>query len=441
MVTAAGAPVKTKAAGFNCPSCGASVTLSTAGWGVTIACATCGAVLDAQDPNLRILQRQQERIVVPPRIAMGTRGNWKGLPWDVVGCQQVTIRVDDTDYWWMEYVCFNPYHGFMYLTEYQGHWNVVEKLKRRPEADAGTKDAIQFNGLSFRHFQSAYAKTTFAIGEFPWEVNIGDTVRSHDYVSPPFLLSAESTEHETTWSLGTYTDPQAIGRAFNIGGNLRTPSGVFANQPNPHIASSGAIKRIFGFLFVALVVMFLANVVMARKETVYTGNFQYDKHQGDTTAFVTDPFELKGRASNVDVRIETDVDQDWMYLNLAFIEETTGQAIDVGRQVSYYSGRDSDGSWTEGSRNDHFRLGAVPSGKYILRVAPEGGDNPLRNVTYKLVVKRDVPQYLFYILAFFALLVPALLSYAPKASFEQRRWAESDHAPDTSVVDDIVDDE
>lgn len=432
----AGTPIKTKAAGFNCPSCGASLTLSTAGWSVAIACATCGAVLDAQDPNLRILQRQEQGIVIQPRIAMGTRGNWKGLPWDVVGCQQVTITVEGTDYSWMEYVCFNPFHGFMYLTEYQGHWNVVEKLKRRPEQDAGTKDAIPFNGLAFKHFQSAFARCTFALGEFPWEVNVGDMVRSHDYVSPPYLLSAEATENETTWSLGTYTDAKAIGRAFNVGGNLRSPVGVFANQPNPHIASSAAVKRTFGFLFLALVVMFLANFAMARKETVFTGQFQFDKRKGDSTSFVTDPFELKGRDSNVDVRIETDLDQDWMYLNLAFIDEGTGQALDVGRQVSYYSGRDSDGSWTEGSRNDHFRLGSVPSGKYILRVAPEGGENLLRNVNYKLIVKRDVPQYLFYLLAFLALLIPAIFSYAPMASFEQRRWAESDHAPVSSSSDD-----
>lgn len=441
MVTTAGTPVKTKAAGFNCPSCGASLTLATAGWSVSIACATCGAVLDAQDPNLRILQRQADRITVQPHIAMGTRGNWKGLPWDVVGCQQVTITVEGTDYSWMEYVCFNPFHGFMYLTEYQGHWNVVEKLKRRPEPDAGTKDPIAFNGLTFKHFQSASAVTTFALGEFPWEVNVGDTVRSHDYVSPPYLLSAESTEGETTWSLGTYTDPKAIGRAFNVGGNLRSPVGVFANQPNPYIASSRAVKRTFGFLFLALVLMFVTNVAMARKDSVFARQFQFDRSQGDSTAFVTDPFELKGRDSNVDVRIETDLDNDWMYLNLALIEETSGQALDVGRQVSYYYGQDSDGSWTEGSRNDEFRLGSVPSGSYILRVSPEGGEEMKKLVHYRLIIKRDVPQYLFYGLAFLALLIPALLSYAPKASFERQRWAESDHAPVVSSSDDDDDDE
>ncbi|MEO7999439.1 MAG: DUF4178 domain-containing protein [Gemmatimonadaceae bacterium] len=440
MVSTAGAPVNTKAAGLNCPSCGASLTLSTAGWSVTVVCATCGAVLDAQDPNLRILQRQEQRITVQPHIAMGTRGTWKGVAWDVVGFQQVGVTVEGTLYSWLEYVLFNPYQGFLYLTEYQGHWNVVEKLHRRPDEDAGTRDAIQFNGLKFKHFQSADATTLFALGEFPWEVTVGDTVRSHDYVSPPYMLSAESTENETTWSLGTYTDGKAIARAFAVGGSFRSPTGVFANQPNDQTASAGSVRRVFKFFVLALVAMLVINVAMARKDDVFSGAYKFDRTQGDTTAFVTDPFELKGRASSVDFNIETDLENDWMYLNLALIDETSGQAYDVGRQVSYYHGSDGDGSWSEGGRKDHFRLGAIPSGKYILRVAPEGDETSRGVVNYKLSVKRDVPSYLFYIVAFVALLIPAALASAPAMSFEQRRWAESDHAPASSSSSDDDDD-
>ena len=70
------------------------------------------------------------------------------------------------------------------------------------------------------------------MGEFPWEVNVGDKVDSFDFVSPPYLLSAEGTKMETTWSLGTYTDGEALNRAFPMGKNFRKPTGVFANQPN-----------------------------------------------------------------------------------------------------------------------------------------------------------------------------------------------------------------
>ena len=433
MVTPTDTAVKTRAVGLNCPSCGASIALSTAGWSVTIVCPTCGAVLDAQDPNLRILQQHERQITVQPHIPMGTRGQWKGVAWDVVGFQQVTITVEGTPYSWLEYVCFNPYHGFMYLSEYEGHWNVIQKLHTRPDAAAGDTHAINFDGQSYKHFQSASATTTFALGEFPWEVNVGDTVESHDYVSPPYMLSAECSAQETTWSLGTYTEPEAIARAFAIKTTLRKPVGVFANQPNPNKGASSKVGKIFRVYALVLIVMLIANIVMSRRESVFNGSYHFDRSAGDTAAFVTDPFELKGRTSNVDITIDTNLENNWIFLGLALIDETSGQALDVGREVSYYHGSDSDGSWSEGSTSDHFKMGSVPAGKYVLRVGPEQEDEStspsLAPVAYSIHVKRDVPSYLFYIVAFVALLIPAALAGAPGIAFEQRRWAESDHAP------------
>ena len=185
--------VKTQAVGFNCPSCGASISMSTMGWSVNIVCGTCGAILDAQDPNLRVLQQHERRITVTPRIELGTRGNWKGVKWEAVGFQEVTITVDGDDYSWREYVCFNPYHGFIYLSEYDGHWNVIEKMQKRPDVDPERTFNFEFEGKQWKHFQTSRARTTFALGEFPWEVNVGDEVQSMDFISPPFIMSAEGT--------------------------------------------------------------------------------------------------------------------------------------------------------------------------------------------------------------------------------------------------------
>ena len=207
-------------------------------------------MLDATDPNLRVLQRHQEAIDVAPRIPLGTRGTWHGAPWEVIGFQVVTITVDDTDYSWTEYVLFNPYRGFLYLSEYQGHWNVIEKLRRRPseERTAGRPIAVQ-DGRYFRHFQTATARTTMALGEFPWELRVGDAVIARDFIAPPYILSAEASDGETTWSLGTYTPAEVIAKAFGQSRGFSDPIGVFANQPNPHDATAIGVFRRFG-LFV-----------------------------------------------------------------------------------------------------------------------------------------------------------------------------------------------
>lgn len=430
-----------RAAGLNCPSCGSGLPASSMGWAVSIACPSCGSILDALDPNLAVLQEHQLRMRVEPKIPLGTRGTWHGTQWEAIGTQEVTITVEGTDYSWMEYVLFNPYRGFLYLSEYMGHWNVIEKLHVRPMVgNEGGRPMAMLEGRTFKHFQTASARTTFAAGEFPWEVRLGDTILARDYVAPPFILSAEAGDGETTWSLGTYTPPEAIAKAFGITERFRSPAGVFANQPNPHTARSAGIMRMCGFLILALALMLVGNIAMSGSRQVFESSFQYRRADPDSVvALVTDPFTLSGRTSNVEIALDTDVSNDWVFYTLSLVNENSGDTFDASKQVSYYTGMDSDGRWTEGSKRGTLRIAAVPAGSYFLRIAAEGGEPRPAVVNYQVRIKRDVPSYLFYLFAFLALVVPALLMLIPAANFEQQRWAESDHAPVAS--DDEDDDE
>lgn len=410
---------------FSCPNCGASITMQAQGWSVTVACGTCGSVLDALHPTLRVLQRHAERLTFTPKIPLGTRGTINGRAYVVIGCQRVTITVEGVDYSWTEYVCFNPYHGFVYLSEYQGHWNVIEKLRTRPEERAGT--TVLHEGRTFRHFQSANARTTFALGEFPWELRVGDEVRARDFVSPPFLLSAEGTALETTWSLGRYTPPAEMARMFGLKTLDARPTGVFANQPNPHLRSARRVRRVWGWLTIGWAAMLVAALLLTAKQEVLVERGEFSRANGEANAVVLGPFELTGRSSNVRVDVRSDVSNDWVWFGLALIDDETGQARDFSAQTSYYFGRDSDGNWSEGSQKDDVTVAEVPSGRYLLRVAPEGDPVGARLVNYEVRVVRDVPSLLLFGLAFGALLLPMVFAWWPTIGFESRRWNESDH--------------
>ena len=73
-------------------------------------------------------------------------------------------------------------------------------------------------GARYLHFQTGEARTAFVLGEFPWRVSVGDRVTYRDYIAPPRMLSSETTENETTWSLGEYTTGQEIWKAFGLAG-------------------------------------------------------------------------------------------------------------------------------------------------------------------------------------------------------------------------------
>ena len=162
-------------------------------------------------------------------------------------------------------------------------------------------------------------------------------------------------------------------------------------------------------------------------------------HNADSTAFVTPVFTLQGRTSNVRLAIDTDLDNNWAYFSLALINDQTGTAYDFGREVSYYSGYDSDGHWSEGSKSDRATIPSVASGRYYLRVQTELGADSRQPVDFKLTVQRDVPSMMLFGVVLLLLAIPPIFSAFRHYGFEQLRWRESDYAPSGSDDDDSDD--
>src|SRR5215469_3529641 len=124
---------------LNCPSCGATLTMRSFSHAVTIVCDSCHSILDAQDPRLQVLQKFEAATRDAPLIPLGARGTIRGTQFEVIGFQRRTIQVDGTSYSWHEYVLFNPFKGFRYLTEYNGHWNDRSLLPPIPTPSPGTR--------------------------------------------------------------------------------------------------------------------------------------------------------------------------------------------------------------------------------------------------------------------------------------------------------------
>ena len=420
-------PTKPQAKGLNCPKCGAAIVLRSFGQAQTVVCASCHCILDAKDPNLAILQ-QFEAITrdVKPLIPLGTRGKLRGTDYEVVGFQRRCTKVDGITYYWHEYVLFNPYKGTRYLSEYNGHWNEISICKVLPVSESTSANYL---GETYRHFQTCDAGTDFVLGEFPWQVRVGEKAAVTDYVHPPRILSSEKMANEVTWSIGEYMYGREIWETFKLPGNPPEAMGVYENQPSPVTINVAGIWATFAAFAVLLLVLMAAFDMRAKKEPVLQQTYQYSRADAKTEpSFVSDEFALSGGTSTVQVKTYAPVDNHWIYLNYALINQDTGQAWDFGREVSYYHGYDSDGSWSEGSRADSVVIPSVPAGHYYLRIEPET-DPSLPRIAYTVDVIRDVPVFGIYGIAFAALLLPALLISWRAYTFERSRWSESDHPP------------
>ena len=431
--TPAGAP---QLKSLNCLGCGASLTVRSFGNAVTIVCNSCNSVLDAQDPTLKVLQKfRSVANEHPPLIPLGSRGKIRGSVYEAIGFQQRTIKVEGISYSWHEYVLFNPLKGFRYLTEYDGHWNDVSILRSLPDQSPGGASLI-YLGETYSHFQTANAETTFVLGEFPWQVRVGESVKVSDYISPPRVISSEDTGEEVTWSMGEYLAGRDLWRAFNLGGECPVPVGIYENQPSPMSANVKSVWRLAAVFLGLLLALFIGVESMARDEQVFEHSYLFDTNAKGEASFVTDTFEVRGHTSDIELTTRATVDNNWIYLNYALINQDTGHAYDFGREVTYYYGYDSDGSWSEGNRENKVTVPSVPPGTYYLRVEPEG-DPHSGIIPYTITLKRDVPQLSFLGLAALALLLPAGIITWRSMNFEHLRWAESDYGkapPDGSLL-------
>lgn len=419
-----------KARAISCPNCGGTVQLRGFAHTLSAVCGNCKSVLDTSDPNVARVQQAQAAQPVNLHLPLGERCKFEGVDWQIIGFQIRTIRVEGIDYDWHEYVLFHPFKGFRYLTFYQDHWNLVRPMQALPEE---TMTGAKQDGRSFRLFQSAAAVTRYVLGEFPWRVTVGEQVAVYDYVSAPLALSKETTGDEVTWSSSRYVPTEEMKQAFAGRIQFQEGIGVYSNQPNPWSGKPGKMWMLFGIFLIASIVGMILMGALHRNEKVFEYNSVFRPGTPGEESFVTDFFDIKGLGRRaVDVDIKGSVDQNWAAFAIAMINQDTSEGFDFGKTLSYYSGSDSDGRWTEGSTAASQTL-QIPPGRYYLRVEPDREQEPgetkesfERPIPYQITVKQDVPVIWPFIVAILLLPIPPIWASVRYGSFESRRWAESD---------------
>jgi predicted RNA-binding Zn-ribbon protein involved in translation (DUF1610 family) len=417
---------------FSCTSCGAPVSVKAAGQTVAVGCPSCGAVIDVTDDNYRIISEAQKKILFYPAIPLGKRGTIRGEKWEVIGFM---VRSDGSGvYSWREYLLWNPFKGFRWLTEYNGHWNYVITTRKNPHAN---KDSAFYLGRTYKLYSRGEAKVIFVLGEFYWRVQVGETVNVEDYIDPPGILSREVSAQEEIWSIGEYIEPDAIYAAFKPDNPLPTMIGIAPNQPSlTGEATSAVWKRAWIFIGI-LFVIHIATMVLSGHQLVYHNGFTLMK---DTAMdkFVTPPFAVKGGASNLEFTLESPVDNSWIDLDIDLVNEGTGEVREISHGVEYYHGRDSDGPWAEGDQKKSALLSDMPDGTYHMNVdstvatAPtqkSSAPQPPRVRFFELSVKRGVVTWSAFVLSILAVLAYPLIVWARRESFEVKRWEESDFSP------------
>ncbi|RYF73122.1 MAG: DUF4178 domain-containing protein [Comamonadaceae bacterium] len=205
-----------KGRSFTCPNCASPVQVDLES-SKSVACGNCRSIIDLSQGIGAELKFATQDEPVRPLIALGSRGQFNGATWQVVGFQHRVGQEpgDDEQFGWNEYLLFNRQKGFSFLVDASDGWSLVAPTTGAPKM-AGNGNSATYLGKTYQKLYAYNAETTYVAGEFYWQVTRGQKSFNRDFALGKATLSMESTPNELTWSSGDRLESAAVAQAFGM---------------------------------------------------------------------------------------------------------------------------------------------------------------------------------------------------------------------------------
>ncbi|WP_394821008.1 DUF4178 domain-containing protein [Pendulispora albinea] len=352
-----------------CPKCGGNLPLVAPDQAERIACRYCGMLCDVRQGALVAL-RELPLPEQPPAIPLGTKGTLRGQEVTLLGYMVRATVVDGETYSWREYLFYAstpPPAGappaassFVFLLEEDGDWQYIVPI-HAGEVQRSGPDSVALRGQNYRHLQTVQAVVTSVLGEFYWQVELGETVTATEYEGPHRQkVSQESTRDEVQFSHSSVILGHELRAAF--------PSAFTAPRETSARAANSKANVFFLVLFALWFVVTMAGCLMARDTVVLEksvpvvvkkGNFLADAPKAEP--WFSEPFVIPG-GHNMEMEIEVHsacmvADDAWVTADIALVHMDSGEVWEDSVDFS-----DNEKSiW-------YSRL---PDGQYVLRVEPD----------------------------------------------------------------------
>jgi DNA-directed RNA polymerase subunit RPC12/RpoP len=407
-----------------CPECHVTVTVRGGREAQSATCSHCSTRLDIRrsQPSALGALVSDDRPRVP--VALGQQFTLRGTTYYVVGHVRYTEK-EDFEVWNSdEFLLYAEQTGYRWLLYEDGHFSFGRELDERPTTivprTASQKQTFRFLGRQWTVFELCYANSyvTWVDGELPWVAKVGDKVSYMDAIAPPRLLSAEWTETEAEWFIAEYLDRQEVAQALGTTIDKLPPrEGVAPHQPlrsTPFLRQSPVVMLAFAAVFFGLAVLaFFKSGRPIAQFSLSPGEYAQE--------YVTEPFQIEAAPALCELGMSAHVDNGWVYLDIALINENDEALLDFSVQSSYYHGVEGGESWSEGSKSAVRVFRIDDPGEYRLLVLGEQGDRGSHNV--HLTLSRGVAIARYYLVAGVLALIWPLVLVLRIAAFEGKRWA------------------
>lgn len=428
-----------------CLGCGGPIALHGFGAVQRVVCPHCGSTLEPKDSGaLELLQKAARKRQVGV-LPLHARGKLDGVTWEIIGVCWRRCVVDGVAYPWQEFFLFNPYKGYRWLiySMSDGHWSLGEALAAAPRIAETRHHSVELRKRRYKHFQGADAVVSYVEGEFTWQVQVGDSAHVDDFVAPPWGVSIEQSAGpdgvELNRTIQRHVDRAEVLAAFGADLKLPKPRGVGPLQPNRWYAQ----QRSLWLSCLGLLVAWFFATGWVSGRTTERVVFQKTNVPFDAPISEEITIGAPGESTTVEVSFTAQpLSNSWAFAEVMLVNLETEEAVGLGLEASYYSGVDGGESWSEGDTQPDQVVGRVPGGRYLLQVTPQrdttalpsgdplyafNGLGPRSPETYSLRVREDVFLTRYAVLPMLVILFFPFLALILGASFERRRWQNSDY--------------
>lgn len=353
-----------------CPHCGAPLEVKDERSRLLV-CGSCGSHLEANagvsEVELRVLSQQAVGQQQGFALEVGDGFVHDKARYEVIGRLAIGDAEEPHGEPTLQYLLFHPRRGSLWLSSYQGHWDLSETSRVLPASDprALRKGGAMksHDGHSWLLVEKGDSVIRYVDGAMPWLAKVGD--RS----SYAELLAADGSGelYEVEYRQGELE----VGRGRRLSvDEVRRGSGKNIAVPSGRRENIVAILENYRWMVKIAVVVLLVNLVFTLT-TLSLGGRVLDQKL-DTEALrgeaLTQPFEVAAAGNVIEVAFEAPLNNAWMSIDWAVVRgEDEVIHVDDG-DLEYYHGVEGGESWSEGSRSSSHYLKIDAAGSYRILV-------------------------------------------------------------------------
>ncbi|MEL1242369.1 DUF4178 domain-containing protein [Flavobacterium flavipallidum] len=395
-----------------CFNCNTTTTLDINFEVTTFACPNCSYVYkNTRDAGLKFYNKFKF-YSFDEKFEIGKIARFNDKEYKITG---VLIK-ENKGFEWTEYILEADQNDYLYLSEASGHWIILNEIEY-PENINSYPLWVKHEEMTFDKYDISNPTVIAAKGFFDFDIY--KRIELLEYINPPLILSFEKIGQEKTTFFGKHISKSDIKKAFGVT-NLPSKKGIGLVQPFIFDIRNLALTFCVVGLLILLTNWFLNKDQI--EEKVLNTEIAFD--QFTTKDYVTPSFTLKGSAAPLSIRAHSNVDNSWANLQVALINETTGEEIYANKDIEYYHGYTDGENWAEGNPTVEFNICGVAAGKYHLALTPMKASEDILNQSIQIQATWSSPSMRNVWMVFIFMIAFVIAMYYLDKNFEEKRWNE-----------------